>query len=70
MSSDRPQQTSVNRAPHEEPAGAKTITDSQTQESALVQLFQELTGENESQARSAFMYAVGDKQEVSTTPKD
>jgi hypothetical protein len=55
MNSDRPNQTSVNSAP----------TDLQNREPALVNLYVELTGEDESQARNTFIFVIGDRL---TTP--
>jgi hypothetical protein len=37
-------------------------------ERALVNLYRELTGENESQARSAFMFVICDNEESSAHP--
>jgi hypothetical protein len=53
MNSDRPNPTSVNGA----------ATDLQNHEPALVNLYIELTGENESQARNTFMFVIGDNEE-------
>jgi hypothetical protein len=54
MNSDRPKSTSVNGAP----------TDLQNREPALVNLYEELTGEDESQARNTFMFVIGDNEEL------
>jgi hypothetical protein len=50
MNSDRPNQTTVSGAP----------TDLQTREPALVNLYIELTGEDEAQARNTFIFVIGD----------
>ena len=62
MNSDRPKQTSVNGAP-QQALGNGTLTDSQNDEPALVNLYIELTGEDESQARNTFMFVIGDDRE-------
>jgi len=64
MNSDRLNQTSVNGAPHQA-LGNSAPTDLQNRESALENLYMELTGEDESQARNAFIFVIGDNL---TTP--
>ena len=44
--------------------------DEQSKEVALEKLFVEITGENESQARSAFMFISRDKEEPPAQPQD
>ena len=60
MNSDRPNPTSVNGAPQQTLPGNGVPTDLQNREPALVNLYIELTGEDESQARNTFMFVVGD----------
>jgi len=68
MSSDRPNSTSVNGAPPQTLPGNGALTDLQNREPALVNLYEELTGEDESQARNTFMFVIGDKQEPRNPP--
>jgi hypothetical protein len=58
MNSDRPNPTSVNGAP----------MDLQNREPALVNLYIELTGEDESQARNTFMFVIGENRELRNHP--
>jgi hypothetical protein len=65
MNSDRPNQTSVNGVPQQTLPGTGAPGDLQNHEPALVKLYEELTGENESQARNTFMFVIRDNL---TTP--
>ena len=59
MNADRPKETEANQAPGDLP----------NREPALVKLYQELTGEDESQARNTFMFVLGDKEKPRDTPR-
>lgn len=63
MNSDRPKETSVNGSSHQALRGNGALTDLQNDEPALVNLYIELTGEDESQARNTFMFVIGDIEE-------
>ena len=70
MTADQPKQNSLSQAPlHVLPANI-ALTDSLSREPALVNLFSELTGENDSQARSAFMFVIREdlRKEASHEP--
>ena len=64
MISDELKQTGVNRTPQQEFPGNGTLKDLQNDERALVNLYIELTGEDESQARSTFMFVIRDNEEL------
>ena len=68
MNSDRQKETSVNGTPHRALRGNGTLTDLQNREPALVNLYEELTGEDESQARNTFMFVIGDNEEFNNHP--
>ena len=63
MSPNQLTQSAVNRSPHNGPAEGLDATDLPKRETALVNLYQNLTGEDESHARSAFMYIFRDNGE-------
>jgi len=65
MNSDRPNQTSLNGSPRQTLPGIGAPTDLLNHEPALVRLYEELTGEGESQARNTFMFVIRDNL---TTP--
>ncbi len=48
----------------------ETLKNRQSEELALEKLFMDLTGESESQARSAFIFVSRDQEEPSTHPQD
>jgi hypothetical protein len=56
---DRLNQTSVNGTPQQALANGAP-TELQNRVPALVRLYEELTGEDESQARNTFMFVIGD----------
>jgi len=62
MNSDQQDPTSVNGAPQQTLHGNGTPTDLQNHEPALVNLYIELTGEDESQARNTFIFVIGDNE--------
>ena len=64
MNLDRPSQTSLNGSSHQA-FGNGAPSDLQKREPALVRLYEELTGEDESQARNTFIFVIGDNL---TTP--
>jgi len=64
MNLDRPNSASVNGMPQQALANGAP-TDLQIHEPALVRLYEELTGEDESQARNTFMFVIRDNL---TTP--
>ena len=57
MNLDRLNQTSVNGMPEQALANGAPL-DLQNHEPALVRLYEELTGEDESQARNTFMFVI------------
>jgi hypothetical protein len=59
MNLDRPNSASVNGMPQQALANGSP-TDLQNHEPALVRLYEELTGEDESQARNTFMFVIRD----------
>lgn len=68
MNSDRPNSTNVNGAPQQTLPGNGAPTDLQNREPALVNLYEELTGEDESQARNTFMFVISDNEEPRNRP--
>jgi len=66
MSTDQPKNNVTNQAAQEALPGNASFKTQQSQESALLKLYIEVTGEDESQARSAFMFAIPDNEESGT----
>lgn len=60
MNADQPGQDGANHTPQ----------DLQNQETSLINLYEELTGEDESQARSTFMYVLGDDATSNPQPNN
>ena len=64
MSADRPTQSGTNQAPEEAFPGNVATKNSLSDESALVNLYRDITQENESQARNVLMFVVRDDEEA------
>lgn len=61
MSPNQPIQSAINQSPHNGPLAGTHVMDLSKRETALVNVYQNLTGEDESHARSAFMYIFRDE---------
>jgi hypothetical protein len=64
MSADQPGQSGTNQAPKEAFPGNGSIKNPLSEESYLVNLYRNITQENESQARNVLMFVVGDDEET------
>jgi hypothetical protein len=66
MSADRPTQSGTNQAPQKALPGDVATKKSLNDESALVNLYRDITQENESQARNVLMFVIDDDEEANT----
>lgn len=64
MSADHPRQFGTNPTPPEASPGNVDIKNPLTEESALVNLYRNITQETESQARNVLMFVVRDDEEA------
>ena len=62
MTADQSKQNSLSQGPPQVLPANIALTDLLSRETALVNLFSKLTGENESQARSTFMFVIREDQ--------
>ena len=69
MNAEQPKERRTNQTPQKVPDWPSALANSQDQEPTLVNLYRELTGKDESQARSTFMHVVRDDEEFGARPK-
>ena len=69
MNAEQPKERRTNQTPQKVPDGTSAHANSQDKEPTLVNLYRELTGKDESQARSTFMHVVRDDEEFGARPK-
>jgi len=70
MSANQLRQIEINQTPQQAPPGNGAVKNAPSDESALVALYQNITQENESQARSAFMLVVHDNDDSTARKPD
>ena len=63
MSTDRLKGSGATQAAQQALPGNATLKNQKTDESALVNLYMEITQETEAQARSVFMFVISDNEE-------
>jgi hypothetical protein len=64
MSTDQPGQSGTNQTPQEASSGNVDSKNPLSEESALVNLYRNITQETESQARNVLMFVAPDEQEA------
>ena len=64
MSADRPTQSGTNQVPQEATPGNGASKNSRSDESALIDLYRDITQEDESQARNVLMFVIHDDEEA------
>lgn len=69
MNTEQPTERTVNQKPQKVPDGLSALANPENQEPDLVNLYRELTGQDESQARSTFMRVVREDEGFGTHPK-
>ena len=70
MSANQLRQIETNQTPQQAPPGNDAVKNALSDESALVDLYQNITQENESQARSVFMFVVHDNEDSTARQAD
>ena len=70
MSANQLRQIETTQTPQQAPPGNGVVKNALSDESALVNLYQNITQENESQARSVFMFVVRDNEDSTVRQAD
>lgn len=68
MSADQPRQSETNQKHQEALPGNVPIKNALSEESALINLYRNITQEDESQARNVLMFVVRDDEEANARP--
>ena len=68
MNADQQNETGTDRVPQQTPPENDPLQNRHCDEPTLIRLFSEITGESESEARSAFMFVSRDDEKPNNRP--